>query len=245
MASDSSVDMAGQSRNKLPATSVVVDHVSKTIRGHMVLKDVSMSLVGGRSYGLRGPNGSGKTMLMRAICGLLRPSKGQVLIDGRRLGRDISFPPHVGALIENPAFLSERTALQNLRLLAAIRKQATETDIRAALASIGLDPEDRRPYRKFSLGMRQRLGIAAALMEDPRLIVVDEPGNGLDRDGVEQLRELLADRRGAGALVVLASHNREDLEILCDEVFDIDAGELVGHRFLDEQAASKPRRALP
>jgi len=218
-----------------PAMRINLSHVTKVIKGAVVLDDMSMTLAGGRIYGLRGPNGSGKTMLMRAICGLIRPTSGEIAIDDRLLGKGLAFPDSTGALIENPAFLPQYTALQNLRLLAMIRGVATEASLRQTLTDVGLRADDQRVFRKFSLGMKQRLGIAAALMERPRLIVVDEPTNGLDRDGVAQLRGLLTRHRDEGALVVLASHDRAELEFLSDEVFEISEGRLAAHHGRTEE----------
>ncbi|SES05838.1 ABC-2 type transport system ATP-binding protein [Propionibacterium cyclohexanicum] len=224
-----------------PSMVVHVSHARKVIKGAVVLDDVTMELTGGKIYGLRGPNGSGKTMLMRAICGLIRLSGGQIQVDGRQLGKNLAVPQTTGALIESPAFLSQYTATGNLRLLAAIRGTASESDIRQTLLDVGLDPHDRRTFRKFSLGMKQRLGIAAALVEWPRLVVVDEPTNGLDVDGVQQLRDLLIRHRDSGALVLLASHDRAEMDFLADEIFEMSGGRLVTHRDRDE-AISEPRR---
>ena len=216
-------------------TGVAVEHLSKRIGRSLVLDDITLSMRGGRLYGLHGANGSGKTMLMRAICGLIRPTGGAVRVDGKEIGKHIPFPPSVGALIESPAFLDGYTAFENLRLLARIRKIVSDDDIRQVLSDVGLDPNDRRSYRKFSLGMRQRLGIAAAVMENPRLIVLDEPTNGLATDGVLQLRSLLDRHREGGALIMVASHDRDELELISDEMFKIDHARLVDHRVLTNQ----------
>ncbi|MDR1511885.1 MAG: ATP-binding cassette domain-containing protein [Propionibacteriaceae bacterium] len=212
------------------AIAVSVRHVTKIIRGAVVLDDVSLELAAGRVYGLRGANGSGKTMLMRALCGLIRPTKGEVTVDGRRVGSSVAFPDGVGALIEHPAFLAKLTGFKNLALLGRIRGVVTAGDVRQALRDVGLEPADRRPFRKFSLGMKQRLGIAAALMEHPGLIVLDEPANGLDVDSMRLLRRLLAQRRDEGALVVLSSHDQAELDFLADEVFEFSAGKVTGSR---------------
>jgi len=205
-----------------------VDGLGKTIRGATVLDDISLTLSAGRIYGLTGPNGSGKTMLLRALAGLIRPNRGQVVVDGRRLGREIAFPPEVGVLIERPAFLAPYTAFQNLRLLAMIRRVAADSQIAATLREFGLEPTDRRPFRKFSLGMKQRLGLASAVMERPGLLLLDEPTTALDDAGVESLREALLDRRGQGALIAMASHDHAELEAVADEVFELSAGRVVG-----------------
>jgi ABC-2 type transport system ATP-binding protein len=156
---------------------IKISDYTKTIRGATILDHVSLRFESGRIFGLKGPNGSGKTMLMRAICGLIYPTAGQVSIDGRVIGKDTSFPPSVGILIESPAFISKYTGLKNLLMLASLKGDIGESEIRAALDSVGLDPDDRRSYRKYSLGMKQRLGVAAALMENPELILLDEPIN--------------------------------------------------------------------
>jgi ABC-2 type transport system ATP-binding protein len=211
------------------ALAVSVRHVTKVIRGAVVLDDVSLELASGRVYGLRGSNGSGKTMLMRALCGLIRPTQGEVTVDGRKLGSSVAFPSGVGALIEHPAFLAKLTGFNNLALLGRIRGVVTAGDVRQALRDVGLNPADRRPFRKFSLGMKQRLGIAAALMEHPGLIVLDEPANGLDEEAMRLLRQLLTRRRDEGALVVLSSHDQAELEFLADEIFEFSAGKMTGH----------------
>lgn len=164
--------------------TVEVRGLSKRLKGVNVLDDVSLRVDAGDTIGLSGQNGSGKTMLMHAIAGLIRPNAGSVLIDGKELWKDISFPPSMGLLLEGPAFLADRSGRDNLRLLASIRGLASEDDCLAALRDVGLDPGDRRPYRKYSLGMKQRLGIAGALFERPSLMLLDEPTNALDADGV-------------------------------------------------------------
>lgn len=218
-------------------TVVAVEHLSKRIGRSMVLDDITLSMRGGCVYGLHGANGSGKTMLMRAICGLIRPTQGAVLVDDKVVGKQIPFPPSIGSLIENPAFLDGYTALENLRLLAQIRRVVSEEGIRQVLDDVGLDPNDRRSYRKFSLGMRQRLGIAAAVMESPKLIVLDEPTNGLAADGVLGLRSVLERHRDDGALIVVASHDRDELTRMSDELFKIDRARVVDHQVLKSRNA--------
>jgi ABC-2 type transport system ATP-binding protein len=208
------------------AMELKVEGVTKLIRGRTVLDDVSLALSGGAVYGLKGPNGSGKTMLMRAVCGLIRPTSGEIRIDGQLLGRDISFPPSVGILIENPAFIAKYTGLKNLQLIAMIRGVASDAGLRKTLVDVGLDPDDRRSYRKYSLGMKQRLGIAAAIMEEPDLIVLDEPTNALDEDGILLVRDLLQRQKRRGALVVISCHDLAELELLADEIFEMADGRL-------------------
>lgn len=201
-----------------------IEHACKVIRKALILDDVNLTLQGGKIYGLQGPNGSGKTMLMRLMAGLIRPNSGQVWIDGRQLGRDMDFPPSMGLLLENPAFLPNHTGLKNLELLAAIQNRAAGEGIRQTLRDVGLDPDDRRKYRKYSLGMKQRLGVAAAIMEQPELILVDEPTNALDDRGVEQICALLRRERDRGALLVLSCHDASILEALSDEIYHIYEG---------------------
>lgn len=201
--------------------------LSKNIKGNMVLKNISMELESGHIYGLQGKNGSGKTMLMRAICGLIYPSSGGVDIDGKILGKDISFPPSIGVLIENPSFLGNYTAFENLRLLAAIKGKIGDTEIKKAIMDVGLNPQDHRKYKKFSLGMKQRMGIACAVMEHPDIIVLDEPFNALDDAGVELIRNLILNLKNEGALIILACHDRNELENLSDEIFVMAEGRMV------------------
>ena len=165
--------------------NLICEHVCKDIKGTRVLDDINLELEGGKVYGLWGKNGCGKTMLMRCLCGFIQPTSGRVLVEGKELWKDISFPESVGVLIENPSFLNEYTGFQNLQILASIRKQIDEKVIREMLRCVGLDPYDRRKYRKYSLGMKQRLGIACAVMESPKLIILDEPINALDESGVK------------------------------------------------------------
>ena len=204
--------------------NIEVIHATKYIKKSLILKDVNIDLESGTVYGLQGPNGGGKTMLMRLLCGLIRATEGQVLIDGRELGKDMDFPDSLGLLIENPAFLPGYTGLQNLLLLAQLQDRVGETEIRQALLDVGLNPDDKRKYRKYSLGMKQRLGIAAAIMEQPELILLDEPTNALDDKGVAQICNLIRRERDRGALVVLACHDAEILENLSDEIFYIHDG---------------------
>lgn len=209
--------MAGLQKLKL-------DHVSKQIKGSLVIDDVSLTFDPGRIYGLRGINGSGKTMLMRLICGLIRPTSGKICYDDMELGHDIFFPPDVGILLENPSFLDGYTGYQNLKMIADIQKIIGEKEIREILDKVGLDPTDKRKYKKYSLGMKQRLGIAAALMEQPDLVILDEPFNALDVDGVNMAANLIRNEKERGALVILACHDREQLDFLADEIIEISGG---------------------
>ena len=204
--------------------TIEVKSVTKVLRKITVLEDVNLILESGTIYGLRGVNGSGKTMLMRLMAGLIRPTRGEVFLDGKQLGKDLSFPPDMGMLIENPAFLDSYTAAQNLRLLAGIRKKVGEERIREILEQVGLGWEDKRKYRQFSLGMKQRLGIAGAVLEHPQLLLIDEPTNALDTDGVEMVQELLLEEKKRGALIVLACHDFSILQSLSDVLYSVKEG---------------------
>ncbi len=205
---------------------IIVKSATKYIKKALILDDVNIQLTGGKIYGLKGPNGSGKTMLMRLLCGLIRPTSGEVWIDGKKLGKDMDFPESVGLLIENPAFLPNYTGYENLELLAQIRGKIGAEEICQSLLEVGLEPDDPRKYRKYSLGMKQRLGIAAAIMEKPDLLIVDEPTNALDDSGVEQICTILRRERERGALVVIACHDSLLLETLSDEIYKIYEGKV-------------------
>ena len=204
--------------------TIEVKSVTKVLRKITVLEDVNLILESGTIYGLRGVNGSGKTMLMRLMAGLIRPTRGEVFLDGKQLGKDLSFPPDMGMLIENPAFLDSYTAAQNLRLLAGIRKKVGEERIREILEQVGLGWEDKRKYRQFSLGMKQRLGIAGAVLEHPQLLLIDEPTNALDTDGIQMVQRLLLEEKSRGALIVLACHDFSILQSLSDVLYSVKEG---------------------
>lgn len=209
--------------------TIKLNNISKNIKGADVLIDISMTLTSGRIIGFRGVNGSGKTMLMRMIAGLIRPTQGTVFIDGKVLGKDLSFPPSVGVLIENPAFLDNYSGFENLRVLSSIRKRVGEEEIKATIRAVGLDPENKKVYKKYSLGMKQRLGIAAAIMEHPDLILLDEPTNALDVDGVAMVQEVVQKEKERGALIILCCHDTEVLNAMADEIYHIQEGKLTSH----------------
>lgn len=204
--------------------NIQIKNCSKKIKGTTVLQNINLELSGATVYGLQGPNGSGKTMLMRLISGLIRPTSGSIIIDGKTLGKDFDFPPSMGLLLENPEFLSEYTGIINLKLLANIQGRIGQEEISQALLKVGLSPEDKRKYRKYSLGMKQRLGIAAAIMERPDLILLDEPTNSLDEKGTEQICELIRAECHRGALIVLASHDSKVIERVADEIYVVNSG---------------------
>lgn len=211
---------------------IAVSSVCKTFRRRDVLSDISMSFGEGRVVGLAGPNGSGKTMLMRIVAGLVKPTKGSVEIDGAVLGKDISFPPSLGLLLEGPAFINGYSGFDNLASLASIRGPVNVDSVHAWLWRVGLDPADRRHYRRYSLGMKQRLGIAAALMESPAVVMLDEPTNALDAGGVEMVRREVHAARERGATVILACHDAVVLRELSDEIWYLAEGHIDGHEVL-------------
>lgn len=206
---------------------IIVQNYTKKIKNNVVLDNVSVELQSGFVYGLKGVNGSGKTMLMRAICGLIYPTSGKVIIDDKVVGKDISFPESVGILIENPAFLKNYTGFGNLKLLAEIQNKIDDSTIRQVLDKVGLDPDDKRVYRKYSLGMKQKLGIAAAVMESPEIIILDEPLNALDVEGVNRVKEIIAEQKEKGALIIVACHNSNELMEISDYIISIENGSIV------------------
>lgn len=212
-------------------SEIVVNEVSKSIYGVPIINSVSMTLVSGNVYGFQGINGSGKTMLMRLICGLIYPTKGEIVIDGKRLGKEITFPQSVGLLLENPAFLDSYTGFENLEMLASIKNIITREEIHKAITSVGLDPLDKRKYKKFSLGMKQRLGIAAAIMEKPDILILDEPTNSLDSSGVSLVKTIIAKERERGAIIILACHDLPVLQDVSDEIFLLEQGKITAHLY--------------
>ncbi len=199
-------------------------HVTKSIRGRTVLSDVNLRLESGTVYGFVGRNGSGKTMLFRALSGLISVSSGEVDLDGKVLRRDFDVLPNLGITLETTGLFPSYTGVENLAYLAGIRNRIGMSEIRRAIQRVGLDPEDRRTYRKYSMGMKQRLALAQAVMERPDIIMLDEPTNGLDEDGVDMIRQLILEEKERGAMVLVASHNKEDIQILADQVYRISAG---------------------
>ena len=203
---------------------VEIKHVTKRYGKIEVLKDVSLTCKAGKIYGLIGRNGSGKTVLLKSICGFVLPTSGEVRVQGQQVGKDVDFPTDIGFIIESPGFLARESGLQNLMHLASIRGKASVEDVRQSMYTVGLDPDLRKPVGKYSMGMRQRLGIAQAIMEKPDLLILDEPMNGLDNQGVEHIRSVLLSLKEQGVTIVLASHFKEDISYLCDEVYEMDAG---------------------
>ena len=208
-------------------TCIELQNVVKRFRDQVVLKNVSISFEKGRIHGIVGRNGSGKTVLFKCICGLMHPEEGVILVNGKRVGRDVDMPEDIGAIIEAPGFLPNYSGYKNLRFLANIRRKIGKEEILNVLKTVGLDPESRKHVGKYSLGMRQRLGIAQAIMEDPEILILDEPMNGLDNAGVQDIRALLLELKAQGKTILLASHNHEDIAALCDTVHEMDGGVLL------------------
>lgn len=204
-----------------------LSHVTKSFGREAVLRDVSAVMKRGEIHGIVGRNGSGKTVLLKCIAGLSRVDRGTIRVGGKVIGRDIETPPRLGAIIETPGFLPNYSGFRNLKFLADIRHKIDELDVCEAMERVGLDPDSKKHVSRYSLGMRQRLGIAQALMERPRLLILDEPMNGLDNEGVEDMRALFCALRDEGRTLLIASHNPIDIETLCDHVYEMDAGRMV------------------
>ena len=204
---------------------VKVENVTKYFKQEKVLDDVNMNLETGHIYGIVGKNGAGKAVLFKIIAGFIKPSSGKVTVAGKIIGVDRDFPDSLGLIIETPGFLSQYNAYQNLLYLANINNKISKEDVKESIRMVGLDPGSNKKVGKFSLGMRQRLGIAQAIMENPNLIILVEPMNGLDKKGIEDVKELLLKLKGDGKTILMASHYAEDMEI-CDEVFQMEDGKL-------------------
>ena len=205
---------------------IEVCDVNKYFGEEHVLKNVSHTFEKGKIHGIVGNNGSGKTVLMKCICGFLKPDSGVIYVNHKQVGKETDFPEDIGIIIETPGFLPHLSGTQNLKILASLQKKANALTIRAVLEQVGLDPDMKKPVGKYSLGMRQRLGFAQALMEDPSLLILDEPFNGLDKHGVVHIRNVIKGLREEGKTVILASHNQVDIDELCDTVCEMDAGVL-------------------
>lgn len=207
---------------------LVAESINKKIRKNVILSDISMTLQSGKVYGFTGRNGSGKTMLFRALSGLIKIDSGEVRLDGKVLSKDFAVLPSLGIVLENAGLYPEFTGYENLSALAKLNNKVGPEEIKKAITRVGLDPGDKRTFRKYSLGMKQRIVIAQAVMEHPDVIMLDEPTNGLDEHGVEEIRKLIQEEKERGALILLASHNKEDIRLLADEVFYLESGRLVG-----------------
>ncbi|CDE45752.1 antibiotic transport system ATP-binding protein [Clostridium sp. CAG:411] len=200
-------------------------NASRKIGYEMVIDNVNIQFESGHIYGLRGKNGSGKTMLMRAICGLIHLGEGEIWLDDKLLGRDMEFPESVGALLENPGFMENDTAMRNLMTLAEIRNEIGEEEIKNTMEALGLDPYSKKKVKKYSLGMKQKLGIVAAIMEHPKLILLDEPTNALDTESIGKLNVLLQEEMMEyQPIIIIASHDRDELSMLCDTIYKVEKG---------------------
>ena len=200
---------------------IEVEHVYKSFGKEHVLKNISFKIPSGSIYGVVGNNGSGKTVLMKCICGFMKCDRGRIVVNGRQVGKEVDFPDRLGVIIETPGFIPNLSGYKNLKILAALKGRIGKTEIRETIRRVGLDPDMRKPVAKYSLGMRQRLGIAQAIMENPSVLVLDEPLNGLDRYGVVEIRSLLKELKADGKSILLASHNAQDIEELCGHVQDL------------------------
>lgn len=205
---------------------IEINNLSKEIGNELILKGINMRMESGHVYGIKGKNGSGKTMLMRAICGLIFPTHGSIMIDGKELGKDLSFPESVGALLENPGFINEYSGVKNLKTLAAIQNKVGYEEICEALVKVGLDPSDNKKFKKYSLGMKQKLGIAGAIFENPELVILDEPTNALDEKSIVSFKEIIKELKARNALVIISCHDTEDLQELSDTIFTMENGSI-------------------
>lgn len=205
---------------------IEIKNLNLTIQNKQILKDINLSFENGKIYGLVGRNGCGKTMLMKCICGFIKPTSGEVVCDGKVIGKDMDYLQGAGVIIETPVFIPYYSGFKNLKILSSIKKRICDEEIRQTMMICGLNPELKLSVRKYSLGMRQRLAIAQAIMEEPSVLILDEPLNGLDSDGVCEIRNLLLNFKDEGRLILLASHNHEDVKILCDEVLQMDKGRI-------------------
>lgn len=205
---------------------VSAEGISKSFGKQAILDHISVDFEKGKVYGITGRNGSGKTVFLKILCGLMLPNQGTVSVDGKTIGKDMDFPESVGAIIESPGFLPYWSGYKNLTYLASLRNRIGAAEISDAMNLVGLDPKDKKPVGKYSLGMKQRLGMAQAIMENPQLLILDEPMNSLDADSVSHMRILLKDMRNSGKTIILASHMQEDLAVLCDELYELKEGNL-------------------
>ena len=205
---------------------IEIKDVSLKIKENKILECVSLQCDEGEICGIIGRNGSGKTMLMKCVCGFVRPTDGEILVLGKRIGEDVDFIPDAGIIIETPGFIPHYSGIKNLRLLASIQNKMKESEIKKVMEMVGLNPDMKRTVKKYSLGMRQRLGLAQAIMENPKVLVLDEPFNGLDKEGVVDMRKYLLKLKDEGKTILLSSHSTEDIEVLCDKVYEMEHGRL-------------------
>lgn len=210
--------------------AIEIDNLKMTFGKDEVLKGITHSFEKGKVHGIVGNNGSGKTVMMKCICGFLKPTSGTVKVNGKVIGGQADFPKSLGLIIEAPGFLPHLSGFRNLSILASVNKKIDKSRIKETIRLVGLDPDMKKPVGKYSLGMRQRLGIAQAIMEDPELLILDEPFNGLDKNGVAEMRELVKSLAEKGKTIILSSHNPADIDALCDTVCEMDGGVLTAAR---------------
>lgn len=206
---------------------IEVKNVNVTIGKNEILQDISAVFETGKIHGLIGRNGSGKTVLMKCICGFMKPTSGAVFVGGKQIGKEVDFAPHTGVIIETPGFVPFYSGYRNLKILAGLNHKIGKEEIEEAMRTVGLEPKLKRHVKKYSLGMRQRLGIAQAIMEKPKLLILDEPFNGLDKEGVEQMRTYFLELKKQGVTILLSSHTSEDIKLLCDTVTEMEKGKTV------------------
>ena len=210
-------------------TAVKIEKLTKKLNGNIILNDINLEIETGTVNAFFGPNGSGKTMLFRAISGLIKPTSGSIYIFGERLGDEIEFPNNIGLTIENVGFWNEYTGFENLKLLAGIRNKISDEDIKTSLERVGLKADDKRSYNKYSLGMKQKLAIAQAIMEKPDILVLDEPTNSLDSKSVEKFRKIIQEEKARGATILISSHKDTDLINLVDNYYEMEEGSLINN----------------
>ena len=206
---------------------LIVTNISKKIKRNVILSNISLYLKSGNIYGFVGPNGSGKTMLFRALSGLMKVDSGEIRLDKKVLKKDIDILPNLGIILENAGLYPEFTGMENLEMLAKVNKKVQREEIENTIRRVGLNPADKRLYRKYSLGMKQRIVIAQAIMEQPDILMLDEPTNALDENGIDKIRHIILEEKERGALILIASHNKEDITLLADQVFYINNGSLI------------------
>ena len=205
---------------------IKIENYTQKIKKDIILNDINLDLKENIIYGFVGRNGSGKSFLFKGICGLLNISNGKIIIKGKEICKDIDFYDNLGAVLDGAGFLPNLSSFDNLKLLASIRNKISDSDIKSALNKVGLDPNDKKKYKKYSLGMKQKLALAQAIMENPELLILDEPFNGLDSYSVKDIREMLIDYKKEGKTILISSHIKEDIDILCDEVYELDRGNI-------------------
>lgn len=205
---------------------IYINNLSLKIKNDVILSNINLHIKKGKITGLVGRNGCGKTMLMKCVTGFVKPTGGEVIFNGKKIGEDIDFPSDTGIIIETPSFVPYYSGFKNLMELAMLQKKIGKKEVEEVLKKVGLYEAANKMVRKYSLGMRQRLGIAQALMENPETLILDEPMNGLDNECVNMIRNILIELKNQGKTILLVSHNSEDIKILCDEIYEMDKGQI-------------------